>query len=164
MNYVPVTVESRCQTAPATAFEVIVPIDLSLIFTGMGPLPAVKGVLDQEGPWDAVGRTRSPQLSDGSTATERLVEYTPPHSFAYEIADFTGPLRLLVDHVRGEWTFTPDGSNCLVRWTYSFFPRPGLRPVVRAVAVPLWRRYAKATLARAIEQVERAGGGTPSPT
>ncbi|MEV6768900.1 SRPBCC family protein [Nocardia sp. NPDC051030] len=70
------------------------------------------------------------------------------------ITDFTGPMRRLVAHVRGEWTFAPGGSDCLVRWTYSSYPRPGRRFLIRGVAAPLWRRYAKATLARTVAVVE----------
>lgn len=163
-SYLPVTVESPCRTSAHTAFEVIAPIDLSLIFTGMGPLPGVRGVRQQTGPWDTVGRTRKPDLSDGSTATERLVEYTPPHSFSYEIADFTGPMRLLVSKVRGEWTMTPDGPNCTVRWTYSFYPHARRRWLMRLVVVPLWRRYATATLTRAIHIAEsETASAAPAP-
>ncbi|MFC9995337.1 SRPBCC family protein [Nocardia sp. NPDC127526] len=118
-----------------------------------GPAASVR---NQSGPWTETGRTRQPLLSDGTTATERLIEYTPPHSFAYELTGFTGPLRWLIARVRGEWTFTPDGPNSVVRWTYSFFPRPGRRLLIQTVAAPLWRRYAKATLARAVVLVEQA--------
>ncbi|CRK62149.1 hypothetical protein [Alloactinosynnema sp. L-07] len=51
--------------------------------------------------------------------------------------------------VRGEWTFTPDGAGTLVRWTYSFFARPRRGFLIRLVVVPLWRRYATITLAKA---------------
>ncbi|MET8429856.1 SRPBCC family protein [Nocardia sp. NPDC004860] len=156
LGYVPVTVESPCRTSPETAFDIIEPIDLTTIFTGMGPLPGVDGVRDQSGPWDTIGNTRIPVLSDGSTARERLIAYTRPHSFAYEITDFTGPLRLLVEKVRGEWTFTPNGSDCLVRWTYSFHPRPGRYWFIRLAVAPVWRRYATATLVRAVRAAEAA--------
>jgi hypothetical protein len=33
------------------AFDVMTPIDLSLIFTGWGPLPAITHVEEQSGPW-----------------------------------------------------------------------------------------------------------------
>jgi hypothetical protein len=38
-----------------TAFKHIVPIDLTSIFTGYGPLPAVTGTRNQVGGWDTVG-------------------------------------------------------------------------------------------------------------
>lgn len=148
-QYHPVTVEIPCAAPPAQAFDVIVPIDLPLIFTGWGPLPGVRAVHDQSGPWDGTGRTRTVALTDGSTAEERITEHTPPHSFAYELTDLTGLLGRLVTHVRGEWTFTPDGDGTIIRWTYAFFPRNGRKPLVRWILAPLWRRYATATLARA---------------
>jgi hypothetical protein len=148
-DYLPVTVESSCAAPPAHVFAVIVPIDLPLIFTSWGPLPGVRGVRDQTGPWDAVGRTRRVELTDGSTGTERLTEHTPPHSFAYEL---TGVLGSVVHRIRGEWTFTPDGAGTTVRWTYAFYPRRGRRLLVRWVLAPVWRRYATATLARAVDR------------
>ena len=40
---VPVTVQARTAVEPAAAFEVVVPIDLSLVFQGWGPFPGVRG-------------------------------------------------------------------------------------------------------------------------
>jgi Polyketide cyclase / dehydrase and lipid transport len=143
-----------CRAQPSHAFKVIAPIDLSLVFTGWGPLPAVRGVRNQTGPWDTPGRTRNPDLSDGSTAIEKLTEYQAPHSFAYELTGFTGPLSLLVTKVRGEWTMTPDGPTSIVRWTYSFYPRPGRGFAVRRILALVWRRYATQCLRRAVAIVE----------
>jgi len=138
---VPVTVQTRTTLSPREAFDTIVPIDLSLVFTGWGPFPGVRGAKNQTGDWDAAGQSRNPDLTDGSTAVERLTEYTAPHSFAYEIADFTNAMRHLVSGVRGEWTFSPDGDGTLIRWTYEFMPLPGRGPLLRRVVTPLWRRY-----------------------
>jgi Polyketide cyclase / dehydrase and lipid transport len=152
----PVTVELGSPAPPALTFEVIAPIDLSLIFRPMGLLPGVSGVEEQSGPWSAVGATRTPRLTDGSTAREILIEWTPPHSFAYEVRDFTNPtLRSLVARVRGEWTMTPDRDRCLVRWSYAFEPRKGRAAIVRLLLVPLWRPYMRRTLQRAIGEVRR---------
>jgi len=138
---VPVTVQTRTTLSPRAAFDIIVPIDLSLVFTGWGPFPGVRGAKNQTGAWDAAGQSRNPDLSDGSTAVERLTEYTAPHSFAYELTGFTDVLRHLVSGVRGEWTFTPDGEGTLIRWTYEFKPLPGRGPLVRQALAPAWRRY-----------------------
>lgn len=62
---VPVIVQSRTGVTPAAAFEIIVPIDLSLTFRGWGPFPAVLGAKNQTGSWDHVGASRNPDLSDG---------------------------------------------------------------------------------------------------
>lgn len=138
---VPVTVQTRTTLSPPEAFDIIVPIDLSRVFTGWGPFPGVRGAKNQTGAWDAAGQSRNPDLTDGSTAVERLTQYTAPHSFAYEITDFTNAMRRLVSGVRGEWTFSPDGDGTLIRWTYEFKPLPGRAPLLRRAVAPLWRRY-----------------------
>lgn len=161
---VPVTVQVRSTLAPARAFEIIVPIDLSLVFKKWGPIPGVRGTSNQTGAWDAVGQSRNPDLTDGSTADERLTEYTPGHSFAYELNGFTGPMRLVVAGVRGEWTFSPDGPGTMIRWTYEFTAARGRFLLLRWGLVPVWRRYmrnAVTATARAAEQISRS---TDAPT
>lgn len=138
---VPVTVQTRTSLSPEDAFRIIVPIDLSLVFKGWGPFPGVRGAKNQTGAWDAAGQSRNPDLSDGTTAVERLTEYTGPSSFAYEITNFTNALRHLVEGVRGEWTFAPDGDGTLIRWTYEFKPLRGRIFILKSVIAPLWKRY-----------------------
>ena len=138
---VPVTVQTRASVTPSQALEIIAPIDLSLVFEGWGPFPAVRGVNNQMGDWDTVGQSRNPDLSDGSTAHEEITEYTVGHSFAYELTAFSNTLRHLIYGVRGEWTFTPDGSGTVIRWTYEFKPLRRRQLIVRQVLAPLWRRY-----------------------
>ena len=154
---VPVIVQTRSAVRPDHAFRVIAPIDLSLIFTAWGPLPGVLGVSNQTGEWDHVGASRNPDLSDGSTATETLTEYTTGHSFAYEVTDLTGVLRRLVEGVRGEWTFAPDGAGTLIRWAYEFKPNPGRRLLVRRGLAPVWRRYMQRSIEAAACVVEERG-------
>lgn len=79
------------------AFDVMAPIDLSLIFTGWGPLPAITHVEEQSGPWDHVGVHRRPQFADGGSAMERMTHYLRPGYFAYEVTGFTNALRLVVE-------------------------------------------------------------------
>lgn len=156
---VPVTVQVRSTMAPAEAFEIIAPIDLSLVFTKWGPIPGVRGTTNQTGAWDAVGQSRNPDLTDGYTADERLTEYTPGHSFAYELTGFTGPMRLVVAGIRGEWTFSPDGPGTMIRWTYEFTAARGRFLLLRWGLVPVWRRYmrnAVTATARAAEQISRS--------
>jgi hypothetical protein len=88
-----------------------------------------------------VGASRNPILSDGTTASETLTEYTVGHSFAYEVTGFTNILGRLVEGVRGEWTFTPDGEGTVIRWTYEFKPLRGRYFLIRLLLAPLWRRY-----------------------
>jgi len=110
---VAVTVQTRTAASPQHAFKVNVPIDLSSVFKGWGPFPAVRGVESQTGACDPVDASRNPVLCDGTTATETLTEYTVCHGFAYEVTGFTNILGRLVEGVRGEWTFTPDGRGGL---------------------------------------------------
>lgn len=138
---VAVTVQTRSTLSPEDAFRLNVPIDLSVVFKGWGPFPGVRGVKNQTGAWDGVGQSRQPNLTDGSTAFERLTEYTAPSSFAYEVTGFTNVLRRLIQGIRGEWTFTPDGDGTLIRWTYEFKPLPGRMFLVRRMVAPLWKQY-----------------------
>ncbi len=151
---VPVSVQTRAAVAPRRAFDVITPIDLSLVFKGWGPFPGVRGVKNQTGPWDHAGSSRNPDLTDGSTATETLTEYTAGHSFAYELTNFTGVLRRLIQGVRGEWTFTPDGDTTVIRWTYEFKPLAGRHFLIRRGLAPLWRRYTQASVESAARVAE----------
>ncbi len=155
---IPVTVQTRTHVNPADSFNAIVPVDLATVFTGWGPFPGVREVRNQTGDWRSAGQSRNPLLTDGSTLSEKLTEYTEPHSFAYEITDFTGSLRLLIKGIRGEWTFTPDGSGTLIRWCYEFNPLPGRHGFMRRVIAPLWRRY----MQQSIEACARVAEGTAS--
>ena len=150
---VPVTVQTRTALPPDRAFQPAV--DLSLVFKGWGPLPAVHEVRNQTGLWDHAGVSRNPILSDGSMAAEKLTEYTPGHSFAYEVTGFTNlVLRRLVSGVRGEWTYTPDGDGTVIRWTYEFKPLRRRYWLVRHMLAPLWRHYMQAGVEAAARVAE----------
>ena len=58
-NGIAVTVSGVARTEPGAAFAAIAPVDLTRIFTGMGPLPGVAGTRGQTGAWDHVGATRT---------------------------------------------------------------------------------------------------------
>lgn len=150
-TYVPVTVELASPASPAVTFSTIAPIDLTSIFRGWGPMPAVVSVDNQPESWDRPGLMRTPRFSDGGSATERLTEYSAPHSFAYELTAFTNMLQFLVQRVRGEWTISPYGSGSMVRWTYAFYPKAGRAWLVRAVLAPIWRRYATQVIDAAVK-------------
>ncbi|MDQ1022762.1 hypothetical protein QF035_000344 [Streptomyces umbrinus] len=153
-NTVPITVQRRTSVAPAKAFRLIVPIDLSSVFHRVAPFPGVKGVANQTEAWDHVGPTRNPQFDDGSQADEQLIEYTEGASFAYQLTGFTNVLSRLAVGVRGEWNFNPDGDGTLIRWTYEFKPFPGRRWILAGPFAPLWRRYMVAAIERCLEVIE----------
>lgn len=130
-------------------FKLIVPINLSSIFTGYGPLPAVIKVCHQTGSWDAEGQTRTVVFSDGSTAQESLTCFEHPHHFAYSIEHFTGMLRFLVKGAHGEWWFekAPDQSTTAIRWRYTFLAKSKLlEPLVCLFTQLVWRGYMRKAL------------------
>ncbi|MGC1175830.1 SRPBCC family protein [Polaromonas sp.] len=151
------TVVTTIEASQEKTFLHIVPIDLTTIFTGFGPLPSVTGSLNQTGPWDAAGRSRTVVFSDGSSARETLTNYEYPSRFAYRITDFTGVLRFLASEARGEWWFEslPGRSATTVRWRYKFVSRSAiLKPLVSLFTRSLWRGYMGKALDLSKAQVE----------
>jgi hypothetical protein len=156
------TVITMVEASREKTFLHIVPIDLTSIFTGYGPLPSVTQTLNQTGPWDAAGRTRNVVFSDGSSARETLTSYDYPKRFAYRITEFTGVLRLLASEARGEWWFenVPGRSATSVRWRYEFISRSAiLKPLVSLFTRSLWRGYMAKALRLSKEQVEGTQAG-----
>lgn len=152
-----VTVQAHARATPEQAFDAIIPVDLTVTLTGYGPLPAVTGVRDQVGDWDAAGQTRTIELKDGGELRERLIEVARPGVCAYEVVPVKGPLRLIVAKIDGRFDFNRDGDGTLVVWTYAFTPRRGTRPFVLLLA-PLWRRYATQVIARFVAVADASAG------
>ena len=89
------------------------------------------------------------------SAQETMTEYTPGAGFAYELRDFTDVFGRLVEGIRGEWTFTPDGDGCVVRWTWEFKPKRGRRLLLAGIVVPLFRRYMQRVMDASVALAER---------
>lgn len=138
------------------AFEYNVPIDLSSIFRGYWPLPAVAGTKNQTGAWDEAGQTRIVLLSDGSSTQEMLTKYEHPSYFSYKVSDFTGSLRFLVSSAEGEWWFTSISSRKThVKWRYVFHAKSIIvMPVLWLITKILWRNYMYKALKLFKAQVE----------
>lgn len=151
---VPITVFARTSANPATAFRIIAPIDLTSVFRPFGPLPGVAGVEGQTAAWDRPGVSRNPVFTDGSRVHEALTEYVDGHGFAYELTAFTNVLARLAVGVRGEFSFLPDGTGTMIRWTYEFKPLPGRRWVLAGPFTPLWSRYMQRALDRMVAVVQ----------
>jgi hypothetical protein len=150
-------VETTIEAPTEVAFKHIVPIDLPSIFTGYGPLPSVIRTRDQTGSWDAAGRSRTVEFSDGSSARESLTGYEYPNRFTYRIDRFTGVLRFLATEALGEWTFerVPGSHSTKVRWSYEFVSRAKiLQPLVGLFTQKLWRGYMSNALSLSKAQVE----------
>jgi hypothetical protein len=151
------TVETIFDVPREQAFGGIVPIDLRSIFAGFGPLPAVTGVTDQVGGWDATGQTRTVMLSDGSSAKEEITGYEPPHYFSYTVSGFTGVLRFITTSADGEWWFEPvSGAKTHIKWRYAYNPRNVVViPLLWFVVNVLWRGYMKKALSLSKRQIDQ---------
>lgn len=160
---VAVTVQAITTATVEQTFAVAVPIDLTLIFKRLGPLPAVVGTLNQTGSWDRVGASREPQLSDGTAAFEEITAYFPPSYFEYEVSQFTNLLRLLVSGARGDWKFTPTvAGGTTITWTYAFRSLRFRSAALRLLVAPLWRRYMQRALDLTVDEVHRQHPSQPS--
>jgi len=151
------TVQTTIEASIEDAFEHIVPINLTSIFTGYGPLPAVTETRDQTGSWNAAGRTRTVVFSDGSSAQESLTGYEYPNRFTYSIKGFTGLLRLFTREAHGEWRFerVPGRNATAIHWRYEFVSRTKfLEPLVGFFTQKLWRGYMSRALSLSKAQVE----------
>lgn len=161
-----VEISGTVSASPETTFDVFAPIDLTMIFRGYGPLPAVIAVEGQTGGWDAPGQTRTIRLSDGSTMSEELTTVERPRHFAYRVIDLTGPFHLLVGGLRGAWWFeseegdSMEGARTRVRWRYAFEPRAMVtRPLAAFIVKVLWRRNMQRALSLARKRAESVAEG-----
>ncbi|MEI7054437.1 SRPBCC family protein [Nocardioides sp. CCNWLW239] len=127
-----------------TALARVLPAPLPQIFgrryAAISPIAEVR---DQAGGWDSVGETRTIVLSDGATMRETLTTIDAPSSFSYEITPLTGPLKLLVGHVVGRWSFAPAGTGTRVTWSWSVTPSSRVGAVAMPVFGWMWKGYAR---------------------
>lgn len=107
-----------------------------------GAIPPIKETTGQDGRWDAVGKTRTVVLADGSSNLETLVEYTQPSSYRYQLSDFTGPMKGLVAKVEGQFTFVPEGEGTRVTWSWRIHPTNPVTRLFLPVLGVFWRKYA----------------------
>lgn len=145
----PVVVEqSRAIPAdPAEAFARTLPMPLPTLFRRWyGPIPPIKAVRDQTGDWSAVGQTRTIALTGGGTMRETLTAVDAPRWFGYTISEITGPMAPLIDHVEGEWIFTPHGTGTKVTWRWTLHPGSALAAPALPVFGRIWKGYARQAL------------------
>lgn len=106
-----------------TAFNYIVPVDLSHIFKKYKSIAGIKNTSIKEG-WITPGLTRTIYFEDGSTSKETLLTVVPHSSFSYKIEEFTSQLRFLAKRVEGDWIFTDLGNGHIkIEWTYKVVPK-----------------------------------------
>lgn len=164
-NVQPIVIEIQGQIPVPieTVFDVFMPIDLTSIMHGYGPLPAVSAVEDQTGAWDSVGESRIVRLADGHGMLETLTRVDRPKGFAYTLSNLTNVLRLLVHRFHGTWAFedcSTAGGAPVVRatWRYEFDARSRFtRPIAGWILTLFWRPYMERALERASAQAVARG-------
>lgn len=138
-----------------TAYDVVRAAPLTVLFASrVGPFPPVTEVTGESGEWGTdVGQTRRIHLGDGGTTLETLVVLDPPHCYAYRLSEITGPLRLVVDGVRGQFSFAAEPTGTRVTWSWDVDPRATLTTPLVLVLRRFWRGYARTALTRAEARV-----------
>lgn len=145
----PVVVErSRAiPNSPDEAFAKTMPMPLPELFARWyGPIPPIKAVRGQVGEWAGVGQTRTIALVGGGGMRETLTSVDAPRSFGYTLSDVRGAMAPLIDHVEGQWLFTPHGTGTLVTWRWTLHPRSALSAPALPVFARIWRGYARQAL------------------
>ncbi len=137
----------RFSAPPATIWARMTDDELmTRAFTGSGPIPGIDRI-ENLGDTLAVGLERIIHSSDGSTARERMTVVDAPNRQAYDLFDFSGAFRWLVQVGHSEWTLEPDGDGTVVTWTYTFEVGHALAwPVVRLL-MPFFSRAQSSCLA-----------------
>ena len=129
------------------AFHRTLPAPLPELFSRRyGLFPPIKEVRDQTGAWDAAGQTRTVLLAGSGSTREQLTSVDPPRSFGYRLGSVTGPMALLVDHVLGEWIFTPAADGTEVTWRWDIHPRSALSALALPLFATMWKGYARQAL------------------
>ncbi|HRD13900.1 MAG TPA: SRPBCC family protein, partial [Mycobacterium sp.] len=133
--------------SPDEAFAKTMPMPLPELFARWyGPIPPIKAVRGQVGEWAGVGQTRTIALVGGGGMRETLTSVDAPRSFGYTLSDVRGAMAPLIDHVEGQWLFTPHGTGTLVTWRWTLHPRSALSAPALPVFARIWRGYARQAL------------------
>lgn len=145
----PLVVDQSVVTPVAVhdAFGRTLPMPLPTLFNRWyGPFPPIRDVREQTGAWDAAGRPAS-CTHGGATMREELTSVDPPRSFGYRLCEVTGPMALLVDHVVGEWIFTPAATGTEITWRWDIHPKSPRTAWALPLLGRMWKGYARRALA-----------------
>jgi hypothetical protein len=140
------TVETIVNAPAEEVFAFVVAEDTPRrVLKPYGLIPAVKGSVILDGPWDHPGANRTVVLDGGQTLHEEITAYDSPRFFSYEISDFSFSLKTIASKGRGTWSFVDMGDRTKVTWTYSFEPsscpvRPALGFFVSTFYHPFMER------------------------
>jgi hypothetical protein len=87
-----------------------------------GALPGVVGTtVLTPGEWGGPGARRIVHLSDGSSATEQVLEFVAGERFRYQVWDYTTAAARPIHYAIGEFQYVPlTGGRTELVWTYAF--------------------------------------------
>lgn len=156
------TATAMAKATPKEAYDISGPLDPTAFYPKSGALPAVVEVRDQTGAWDTVGRTRKLMLSDGGHVIETITDTESPVYFAYELSDFQKLFGALVKGARAEWRFEREAEGTSIRWTYTFFGKPGRGWLVSLIVKLLWGPYMHKVLPPIANEVSRQAAAKPA--
>ena len=131
---------------PPHVFGRLLAHDPARFYPRSGIIPAVTAVHDATGSWDAAGRTRRLEQSDGGSVLETIRVVEAPARFAYDLTDFRGFFGVLVAGAHAEWRLSRADGGTRIHWTYSFTARPGRGPVVAAIVRLAWAGHMRRVL------------------
>ncbi|MFN8226764.1 MAG: SRPBCC family protein [Mycobacterium sp.] len=136
---------------PGTAMRRTLVLPLPALFSRRyGPMGPIRAVHEYDSePWGRPGQVRSIVQAGGTTLREELTQVDDPTMFAYTLTRITGPLAPLVDHIDGQWMFTPVGTGTKVMWFWTVHPRSELAGRLMPVFARIWQGFA----GRALEQL-----------
>ena len=92
-------------------------------FDGYGPLPGIKSARFTKRTASIVGSTIHVENTDGSSHTEQIVLWNPPHELRLRLGEFSAPLSMLADYFEERWEFDRLQNGCAVRRSFALHPR-----------------------------------------
>ncbi|MGB0969815.1 MAG: SRPBCC family protein [Mycobacterium sp.] len=119
-----------------------------------GLIRPIEAIRDQTGDWATVGQTRTVVPSVGSMH-EELVVVDAPNVFRYRLSRVTGPQAALIDHVEGEFLFTPIGTGTNVTWRWTVHPKSTAAALAMPAFAILWRGFARQGLEQLSDELLR---------
>jgi len=149
------TAVAMAKATPKEAYDISGPLDPTKFYPKSGALPAVVEVRNQTGPWEVVGQTRMLMLSDGGHVIETITDTDSPTYFAYELSDFQKLFGRLVKGARAEWRFEREAEGTSIRWTYTYFGKPGRGWIIALIVKLLWAPYMRKVLPSIATEVSR---------
>jgi len=151
------SVEAVANASALRSWTIALQSPPTLFYPSFGPLPAVVAVHGQPANWDVAGYSRTLELSDGGSVVETITHSDPGVFFGYDLTRFEKLFGRLVSGARAEWTFTPEGANTRIRWSYAFHPLAGRSLVVRAIVALFWAPYMRRVLPTIVTAIDTRG-------